>query len=61
MDESVIESLGLTSSELMSIAWYEVTATTIHYFCHTGLCSSQAIETDQFDSEDNPPLGEWIK
>ena len=49
----------LQAVNFLSKAWEEVTAATIqHSFRHAGLCSSQ--ETNQFDSEDNLPLSEWI-
>lgn len=49
----------LQAVNFLSKAWQEVTAVTIqHSFRHAGLCSSQ--ETNQFDSEDNLPLSEWI-
>ncbi|XP_061704502.1 tigger transposable element-derived protein 4-like [Cydia pomonella] len=50
----------LQAVNFLSKAWQEVTAATIqHSFLHAGLCSSQ--ETNQFDSEDNLPLSEWIR
>lgn len=49
----------LQAVNFISKAWQEVTAATIqHSFRHAGLCSSQ--ETNQFNSEDNLPLSEWI-
>lgn len=51
----------LQAVNFISKAWKEVTAATIqHSFRHAGLCSSQTVEMDQFDSEDNLPLSEWI-
>ncbi|VVC99312.1 unnamed protein product [Leptidea sinapis] len=49
----------LQAVNFLSKAWQEVTAATIqHSLRHVGLCSSQ--ETNQFDSEYNLPLSEWI-
>ncbi|CAH0725646.1 unnamed protein product, partial [Brenthis ino] len=49
----------LQAVNFISKAWQEVTAATIqHSFRHAGLCSSQ--EMNQFNSEDNLPLSEWI-
>uniref|UniRef100_A0A2H1V3I7 SFRICE_041408 n=1 Tax=Spodoptera frugiperda TaxID=7108 RepID=A0A2H1V3I7_SPOFR len=63
----LIETDGKVSIDMLqavnfiSKAWKEVTAATIqHYFHHAGLCSSQTVEMDQFDSKDNLPLSEWI-
>lgn len=51
----------LQAVNFLSKAWQEVTAATIqHSFRHAGLCSSQTVETNQFESEDNLPLSEWI-
>ncbi|KAI8440428.1 hypothetical protein MSG28_001737 [Choristoneura fumiferana] len=64
----LIETDGKTSINMLqavnfiSKAWKEVTAATIqHPFLHAGLCNGQTVETNQFDSEDNLPLNEWIK
>ncbi|CAH0726455.1 unnamed protein product, partial [Brenthis ino] len=49
----------LQAVNFISKAWQEVIAATIqHSFRHAGLSSSQ--ETNQFNSEDNLPLSEWI-
>ncbi|KAF9818176.1 hypothetical protein SFRURICE_003917 [Spodoptera frugiperda] len=63
----LIETDGKVSIDMLqavnfiSKAWKEVTAATIqHSFRHAGLCSSQTVEMDQFDSKDNLPLSEWI-
>lgn len=64
----LIESDGKTSINMLqavnfiSKAWEKVTAATIqHSFRHAGLCNSQTVEMEQFDSEDDLPLSDWIK